>query len=293
MPGCCVRDSLQSLLHLSISEADQHLPCPCTLWLAKPIRMCADGGEAWDCLPHTNAHTCILSSVSDTGNCLWHMCLFVLFFKQHAKLMGFIIAFSPSQIFSWSSISLHCALILPALPCPVPFHPHGTLCAFIPPILLPSLFLSASPPPIPIPVPTRHVPVASSPAWPGCAPVVFGHLSVVLETLNYNLIEDMVCSFWRYLRPFVCVLGSMFWSLECPRFLRCLDHACFYLYVHKCSCPDFVLISDFFFPPMWSYLLTMFCCVVYLMGFFSHFQNFFIWGFIDVSISSWSFLQVW
>lgn len=187
MPGCCVRDSLQSLLHLSISEADQHLPCPCTLWLGKPIRMCADGGEAWDCLPHTNAHTCILSSVSDTGNCLWHMCLFVLFFKQHAKLMGFIIAFSPSQIFSWSSISLHCALILPALPCPVPFHPHGTLCAFIPPILLPSLFLSASPPPTPIPVPTRHVPVASSPAWPGCAPVVFGHLSVVLETLNYNL----------------------------------------------------------------------------------------------------------
>lgn len=225
------------------------------------------------CSPHTNTHRYILSSVTDTGNCLWHMCLvFCFVFKQHAKSTGIAIASSPSLIiFDPPPPSTAPS---PFLPCPVPFHHHSSLSAFTP-----VLFTL----PVPQNLPTTHTYTGTNsaesrwlllqPVWRSVCLLCLVIFQWVLETLlrfNRRRCLSLLTS------PQTLCPCLAFFVLVSGMYPRCLDHACFYLYVHKCSSPDFVPHLGFLFPPLWSYLLTMLCCVVCLLVFFSRFQNFYL-----------------
>lgn len=140
----------------------------------------------------TVAHTCILSFVSDPGNCLWHMylvCLFVCF-KQHAKLIDFTIAFSPSLIFLFfldpPSPSTPPSFFLP---CPVPFQDTCSLTF-----------------PVPRNLPTTHTHSRTNSAlspWLLLQPGLFGDLCTCCVwpsfggfwKFYYNLTGDIVCPF--------------------------------------------------------------------------------------------------
>lgn len=158
--------------------------------------------------------------------------LFVCF-KQHAKLIDFIIAFSPSLIFFFfrSSISLHSALILPALPCSL----SGHLLSYLP--------CSSEPPhhPHPFPYQLCPVPVASSPAWP-----VWRSVHLLCLAILQWVLEILLQFNWRRC---LFLLTSMFWVL-CFGLLDLLHAWLMLVFIYMCiTVPVLTLssISDFFF----------------------------------------------